>query len=73
MDIIKKKEHLKKLGFMDILYIKSLYLKSLFLKLLEVYTKEKIIAIVKSIFEPSYMKLDLIRILGSYKLMEHLD
>nr|YP_010183891.1 hypothetical protein LI393_mgp18 [Coccidioides immitis]QVG62014.1 hypothetical protein [Coccidioides immitis] len=64
MDIIEKKEHLTKSGFMLILSIKSLYPKGLSPKLLEVYPKEKIIPLIKPIFEPSNMKLDLNWITG---------
>lgn len=49
---------------MLILSIKSLYPKGLSSKLLEVYPKEKIIPLIKPIFEPSNMKLDLNWITG---------
>lgn len=49
---------------MQILSIKSLYPKGLPPKFLEVYPKEKIIPLIKPIFEPSNMKLDLNWITG---------
>lgn len=73
MDILEKNEHLTKSGFMLILSRKILYPKGLYPKFLEVYPKEKIIPLIKPIFEPSNMKLDLNWITVSHKLMEHLD
>lgn len=58
MDIIEKKEHLTKLGFNNVLSIKSLFPKGLPAKLLEVYSKQNIIPIAKPVFEPSTIKLD---------------
>lgn len=58
MDIIDKKEHLTKSGFLKVLSIKSLYPKGLSPKLLEICSKEKVIPLVKPNFEISNMKLD---------------
>lgn len=65
MDIFeKKKEHLTKSGFMLIFPIKFLYLEDIFPKYLEVYPKEIRIPLIKPLFEPSNIKLDLNRITG---------
>lgn len=58
MDIFENKQHLSKLGFEEVLSIKSLFPKGLPAKLLEVYPKENIIPKIKPVFQPSIIKLD---------------